>query len=297
MTLFTCAISGDKCTVTYTPPIGKEGEQKSSIEIPLSPDVTGLELADIEMHSSPTKGYRMDSKFADWFSAHFGFAVVFSYIGPNTRPVLGTFSPNALNSKPSKNKSLWGSISSYIPVLGANPSEVEPTITFADCASFLVISETSLADASSRLEGEEMDVTKFRANIVVSGAEKAWEEDFWSEIVISPCPEKSDIYDENGSRDVTIKLTKNCVRCTSITIDYNTGNFGKGGSGDMLKKLMKDRRVDKGAKYSPVFGRYGYLGGSQKGGERIRIGDEVSLVKKSEDHTVYGMFYSFLSHF
>ncbi|KAL2044099.1 hypothetical protein ABVK25_012475 [Lepraria finkii] len=53
-------------------------------------------------------------------------------------------------------------------------------ITFADLASYLIITEESLQNVSARLpDGVEMDRTKFRPNIVVSGAGAAWEEDFW----------------------------------------------------------------------------------------------------------------------
>jgi len=59
--------------------------------------------------------------------------------------------------------------------------------------------------------------------------------------------------------------------------------MGEGESGKLLKKLMKDRRIDSGNKWSPVFGRYGF---PTKGGE-IRVGDEVVLSKRNNHHTVW----------
>jgi uncharacterized protein YcbX len=295
MALFTTSISGDALTVFYSPPGAKEDEERFSIEIPLSPDIDGLETLDIVMHQSPTIGYAMDSKYSEWFSSHFGFETILSYIGANKRPVLGTFSPKAQKSTPKTPRGLWGSISSYIPVLGGgsssgsgNSGEVDVGISFADCASFLVISETSFAEASSRLEGEEMDITKFRANVVVAGAEEAWEEDHWREVVISRARQVSCAETGPRERDVVIKLTKNCVRCASLNVDYATGKAGTGVSGQMLKKLMKDRRVDGGAKYSPVFGRYGYLEIGEVGGGRVKVGDAVSVVGKNAEIDFYG---------
>lgn len=151
----------------------------------------------------------------------------------------------------------------------------EDRITFADCAPFLVISETSVNNVSGRLPaGEEMDRTKFRPNIVVSGAEAAFEEDFWTELVI-------------GSKRVRFLLTGNCVRCQSLNVDYRTGQMGDGESGTVLKKLMKDRRVDRGARFSPVFGRYSFLDRGFDGVE-VRVGDIVEVVARGAERSVLG---------
>lgn len=63
----------------------------------------------------------------------------------------------------------------------------EARIGFADCAVFLVISQTSMEDVLGRLvaEGEPVDVTKSRANMVVSGAERAFKEDFCVKLEVS----------------------------------------------------------------------------------------------------------------
>jgi hypothetical protein len=63
--------------------------------------------------------------------------------------------------------------------------------------------------------------------------------------------------------------------------------MGTGETGSALKKLMKDRRVDKGAKYNPVFGRYVFLDpGSDK--VMVRVGDEVDVLRTMKERTVYG---------
>ncbi|KAJ5988567.1 hypothetical protein N7481_003777 [Penicillium waksmanii] len=170
---------------------------------------------------------------------------------------------------------LAGSIMIYVLGKRVFATKYEDRITFADCAPFLVISETSVNNVSGRLPaGEEMDRTKFRPNIVVSGAESAFEEDFWTELAI-------------GSKRVRLLLTGNCVRCQSLNVDYQTGQMGTGESGTVLKKLMKDRRVDRGARFSPVFGRYSFL---DRGfdGEEVRVGDVVEVVARGAERSVLG---------
>ena len=108
---------------------------------------------------------------------------------------------------------------------------------------------------------------KFRPNIVVDG-EGPWDEDFWAELSLPRFGGK-------------IVLTSNCARCTSINVDLETGRMGEGESGQLLKKLMKDRRIDPGNKWTPIFGRYGF---PSKGGEII-VGDEVAVTKRNEKHT------------
>ncbi|KGO39557.1 Molybdenum cofactor sulfurase, C-terminal [Penicillium expansum] len=154
----------------------------------------------------------------------------------------------------------------------------EDRITFADCAPYLVISETSVDNVSARLpDGEKMDRTKFRPNVVVSGAGEAFEEDFWGALTVG---------NGLGHESSKLLLTGNCVRCQSLNVDYETGKMGTGESGAVLKKLMKDRRVDSGAKFSPVFGRYAFL--EPKGeGNSLRVGDEIAVAEKGTSRSIF----------
>ncbi|KAJ5791343.1 uncharacterized protein N7518_008354 [Penicillium psychrosexuale] len=153
----------------------------------------------------------------------------------------------------------------------------ENRITFADCAPYLVVSETSVDNVSARLpDGEIMDRTKFRPNIVVSGAAEAFEEDFWRALTVGA---------GSGRGATRMLLTGNCVRCQSLNVDYETGKMGTGESGAVLKKLMKDRRVDSGAKFSPVFGRYAFLEPKGKG-IILRVGDEVTVAEKGTRRSI-----------
>ncbi|RJE19274.1 MOSC domain protein [Aspergillus sclerotialis] len=305
---------------------GDDDSQIKTLEVPLQPDTQSLKKLDIVLHSSPTEGYDMGSYYNDWFSDCFGYPVVLAYLGGNSRKVLGSFSPSLSSSHRKQQTqyplistrslliilsmtlllnlvgfthlfdnamralvsgvsipllfsiALWGwqfklrSILSFSP--WANTQDDEERITFADCAAYLVVSETSLHNVSARIAGdEEMDITKFRPNIVIAGAETAFEEDFWAELTV-------------GKNQVRLLLTANCLRCQSINVDFATGKMGTGDSGSVLKKLMKDRRVDAGAKYSPVFGRYSFLA-QDSDHESIQVGDEVVLSKIASKRTVF----------
>lgn len=160
-------------------------------------------------------------------------------------------------------------------------------MAFQDGAAYLITSSASLEALHERMpEGELADMTKFRPNVVVDGAE-AWEEDFWGELCISTGEEER----------VKLVLNHNCVRCTSLNADYSTGKNTTGTS--LLKLLQKDRRVDKEQKYSPVFGRYAWLvrgkegseqdddkgsGGGEEGFE-VRVGDEVEVTRRNKERT------------
>ena len=158
------------------------------------------------------------------------------------------------------------------------------SLTFADCAPYLLATSASLQNVSARLsedEGGKLDMMRFRPNIVVGGVDEAWAEDYWAEMAVKP----TIISDEDDSADrgegVTLKLTANCVRCPSLNVNYATG----GQDGTVLKSLQKDRRVDRGMKWSPVFGRYGFveLGGRSQG--KVKVGDAVEVVKSNEEHS------------
>lgn len=242
------------------------GSAKSNkLSIPLRPDTTKLEPMKIDMHGSPTDAFRMPAEYSTWFSQCFGYEVILVYLGDNLRDVLFE------DLKAGKGKSLLSRISA---TLGASRS-IDHKITFADCSPYLITSKTSLADVSARLpEGEEMDMTKFRPNIVVEGAKDVYEEDYWATL------------DINGAK---VTLAHNCVRCTSLNVDYKTGKPGTGESGQILKKLQKDRRVDPGHRWSPVFGRYSFWNPRQ-GPKVLSVGDEVKVTKVNTERTKWSKY-------
>lgn len=84
-----------------------------------------------------------------------------------------------------------------------NQTESEEYITFADMAPYLVVTEESLHDVSARLaEGVEMDITKFRPNIVLSGSTEPWEEDFWGGLkIIAKDDRDGEVCDDDDDDD------------------------------------------------------------------------------------------------
>ena len=315
-----------KVIVTFHPPspnhFSPDHSEDSSIEIPLEPDVASLGLAKehIMMYSSPTTGYDMGESYNQWFSERLGYKVLMIYIGENRREVLGGMPPKVaarimrereheaqMGEKPEEQKAgLVASIMSMLPVIpifsaSSTASEeeecpgVDEGFGFAETAPYLVVSTKSWENASSRLtDGEPMDITKFRGNIILEGAEKEFEEDFWGELEIEEAqPSMGDPASTTGrQRKARFVLTQNCARCNALNVDYTTGKVGEGDSGKILKKLQSDRRVDPGSKYSPVFGRYGFLDRLSNGHSTVslRVGDDVSVGKWNSIRTKWRKF-------
>lgn len=77
---------------------------------------------------------------------------------------------------------------------------------FSDGFPLLLISEASLDDLNGRLDSP-VSMTRFRPNIVVSGAE-AFAEDNWKEIKVG---------------DITMRVVKPCSRCSIPSVDPLSG--------------------------------------------------------------------------
>jgi uncharacterized protein YcbX len=262
MALFHCNISSSTSfTVAYhtpSPPISPSSpSQNISIEIPFSADPMSLEKINIKIHTDPNyPAYRMPDNLNTWFSECFGYPVVLAYLGDG----LGI----KLNDEKAQS---W--ISAIKPIIPAPAS----AISFSDNAALLLTSESSLADLHPQLGGEKVVLEKFRPNIVVDGEGVAWDEDYWGEVKIV-------------RTGMNIVLTANCSRCTSINVDLEKGRMADGESGRLLKKMMRDRRIDVGNKWSPIFGRYGF---PTHGGE-IKVGDEVMVSRRNKEHTIWSEF-------
>lgn len=276
--LFATEIVGENILVRYEIPeeplFPPTPEQKTTLEIPLDPDISGLETVEVDLYKSKGPGYRMPEEYSAWFSSCFGFKTILACIGDGRRPVLGTLSPFAQQQQQQQQNRGWlSSMTSYLT--GSSGQEDPHWLTFNSIAAFLVATEASTNDVSRRLPpGEEMDVRKFRPNIVVDGEGVPFDEEFWGEILIGT---------EAGGAP-RIVLTGNCPRCVSINVDYETGRKGTGASGDVWKELMRDRRVDKGIKWFPIFGRYGYLMNEKA---EIQVGDEVVVTQRLDERRVW----------
>nr|OQO16390.1 hypothetical protein B0A51_15816 [Rachicladosporium sp. CCFEE 5018] len=265
-----------KITVVFKPPPG-EGEEKT-LEIPLELSTEGLEVTEVTMHKSPTKAYQMPEEYCKWFTDCFGYEVILVYLGEHLRPVLmSSTHADATTQQPASGGSTgWLSsiTSTATSILSSVTNNAEESkVTFADCAPYLVVSSASMPDLHRRFpEPMKADIMKFRPNIIVSDAEKPWEEDYWGEIAIG------------GAEGAKIECIHNCGRCKSVNIDYETGKPATDESGKLLAKMQSDRRVDKGVKYSPIFGRYSFLEAGSEG-KTVKVGDEVMVTKRNEEHT------------
>jgi len=99
-------------------------------------------------------------------------------------------------------------------------------VGFADAYPVLIASLTSLADLNTRLEQAgvaKVPMTRFRPNIVIDGAERAFAEDDAESVRIGD--------------DLVLRTPKPCARCQVVTVDPETAAVGK----EPLKTLAKYR--------------------------------------------------------
>lgn len=257
---------------------GADPKREKQIRFPLRPQLKTLDKVHVDLYGATTDAYDMGDSISAWFSGYLGFEARLIHLGQNSRPVLGSGAPH---SEQAFRKSLppvsYALRRFLIPPFLKQKSE---RISFADMGQYLVVTAESNAEVGRRLRETDpsagdvqMDVTKFRPNIVVSGSPAPFDEEYWAELRFP-----------GGAR---VALTGNCLRCQSITVDYETGKPAADVRGQAWKKLSKDRRVDKGCTFMPVFGRYGYSPASNIGRE-IRVGEEAVLTRRNRDRTVFG---------
>lgn len=120
---------------------------------------------------------------------------------------------------------------------------------FTDSQAYLVLTEESLKDLNSRLR-EPIGANRFRGNILLSGAPKAYAEDSWPEL---------------KSERLHFESTKPCGRCKIITVDPEQGQIF---SSEPLQALSQFRRQESAV----YFGQY-FL--SRSYGETLKVGDQL----------------------
>lgn len=254
--------------------------QDTPLSVPLEPDTAALRPVDLDMFGSKATAYRMGTPYDAWFSACLGYPAALLYIGDGRRPQLG-FRPGP--RMPGQNPALavFAYISNlilYLLSLIGLADRIRDWLVFSDMAPFLVVSTSSLTDVASRVGAGPVEMHRFRPNIVLGPDPDAedlppWSEDFWSQLTISPSATQR-------AGKTTLQVTGNCCRCVAVNVDYATGRPSKGPLGTVFKKLMAYRRVDSGAKWEPVFGRYASLLGSAVG--VISLGDGVEATTRSD---------------
>ena len=228
---------------------------------------------DADLYGSGFSVYDMGSKYNDWFSERFGWATKLVISGEQERDILFP----AMQAQPNSSSSWLSGFTKNIPLVGGMfGGGQQPRLKFQDCAHLLVCSQKSCQAVSDMLdEGIEFDIRKTRPNFVVNG-QKAWEEDFWGEIAVG-----------DGDNEVKVSLPHNCLRCQSLNVDFKTGQYSKDKNIEVLKLLMKDRRVDTKKKYNAAFGRYGF-NRVEDIGKEIKVGDVVKVTQVNEQHTGFG---------
>lgn len=272
---------GRDVVVTWTGPEDSDASPKreEQIRFPLRPQVKALNKVHVELYGADTDSYDMGDSISAWFSSYLGFEARLIHLGQNSRPVLGSGAPHSEQAVRRCLPPVVYAIRRFlVPPFLKQKSE---RISFADMGQYLVVTAESNAEVGRRLRETDpsagdvqMDVTKFRPNIVVSGSPAPFDEEYWAEMRFP-----------GGAQ---IALTGNCLRCQSITVDYETGKPAADVRGQAWKKLSKDRRVDKGCTFMPVFGRYGYSPASSNIGRQVRVGDEAVLTRRNRDRTVFG---------
>jgi uncharacterized protein YcbX len=140
---------------------------------------------------------------------------------------------------------------------------------YADGCPYLLLSQPSVTALNKVLEEKNVDLeveeTRFRPNIWISGDFSAHAEDQWSYVKIG---------------DSIFRNIKPCTRCIFTTVDPKTGTKDKGGN--PLKILREYRSTEdptekKSYGTSPMFG----INLGLEVGGRIKAGMEV-MVRKSE---------------
>lgn len=155
-------------------------------------------------------------------------------------------------------------------VRGVDPRFVRPGFetSMSDGWPYLLASEASLAALSAHV-GRELEMRRFRPNVVVGGVGKGvapFEEDCWKVLRV-------------GSR-VVFELVSGCVRCKVVTVDPGTGVMD--GDNQPTVALKEIRAFGKRV----IFGQN--MIAVEHDGERavVRVGDPVFVTETSKQGPV-----------
>ncbi|KAL5000990.1 hypothetical protein BDV10DRAFT_161157 [Aspergillus recurvatus] len=134
----------------------------------------------------------------------------------------------------------------------------QPTTGFADAYPIHILSLSSVRDVNARCARDipGLSARRFRANVIVQGP-KAFEEDDWKVIRISPAAakgepseekeergkEKDDDYDDSEEQGLVIHTACRTIRCKLPNVDPDTGIRHPSEPNRTLKSY---RRIDKG---------------------------------------------------
>ena len=128
-------------------------------------------------------------------------------------------------------------------------------VSFADAYPILVVSQASIDDLNARLDAP-VNINRFRANIIVSGA-NAHAEDNWQDLSIN---------------SLEYKAVKLCSRCIMPSINQETGEQDQV---KMLAVLNRYRKIDKKIKFGQ---NIIYKNVDIINQQTISCGDEIKLI-------------------
>ena len=141
-------------------------------------------------------------------------------------------------------------------------------VSFQDYFPSSIINDLSLADLNERVGQKTnnevvLSSRNFRPNFVITGTEKAWDEDDWKKIRI------------NGKYNWYIPARN--IRCQVTTVNVAKGQFEP--TREPFKTMMSFRRIDPGDKYGCCFGMNGV---NEEYGYKVRVGDSFEILERGE---------------
>ncbi|CAF1330609.1 unnamed protein product [Rotaria sp. Silwood1] len=208
-----------------------------SLMIPYSP----LPKDIIEVEDLNVKGRRYGGKVAEWFSTFLGKpGLDLIYFDEQFEPqyaknIEREFTNEALDSD---------------------------VVAYQSMSPFLLCSLESLDDLNKRLTNP-IKIYNFRPNIIVSGVDKPYGEDYWREIQI-------------GDK-VKLRWFRSCLRCLVTTINQETGI--RNANQEPWKTLQTYRRKPDLYGVNAQFGIY--LATNENG--IIRVGDRVRILREDKN--------------
>lgn len=220
MTLIRPSYNASTDTLTITAPAPSSTDENLEFSIPAHPSKEWLDANtsphDAKIWSTWTPARVYSPSLTEPFTAFFGQDVRLVYKASQfdaPRPLVSNGAPN---------------------ILGRDASTC-----FPDLMPLLISSAASLSELNSRLP-KQIDVRRFRPNILVKGDEAApWDEDRWKTLRISP-------KGKHGGKPMVFDITQRCARCRVPNVDPETAEVDKREPWDAL---MKYRRVDEGIKF------------------------------------------------
>lgn len=178
-------------------------------------------IVDVEVWNDRFKAYHITSVPDEALSAAFGFSCRLVYMGSDShRPIDPRY------------------------------AKAQEEVSFADGYPYLVVSTGSLQALGEQRE-QELDIRRFRPNIVVENKE-AFAEDHWQEISIG---------------GESFRLPKACARCVVITIDPDTTVKDPKVFAALAELHSKEKKV--------LFGMNACWEGTEPA--RIAVGDTVEV--------------------